>query len=102
MGGRFLRIIYNSVLVRDDLEIDNTNVIGTIEDGKIVEAVERVICGANIARYKIKYPLNQDDDMVLESSDKDKSTNPSKMTNIQQQIEAYINKHPSQKPEKTY
>merc|ERR1711988_282046 len=70
----------NSVLVRDDLEIDNTNVIGKIEEGTIVEAVERVINSAHIARYKIKYPLNQDDDIVLESSVKGKSTTTSKMT----------------------
>ena len=59
--GRFLRVTYSSVVVRDDLEIDNTNTIGTIEEGTIVEAVERIICSANVARYRIKYPLDQDE-----------------------------------------
>ena len=52
--GGCLRVVYeNGAVIRDGLEIDTSEIIGTAELNEIVFAVERRINSSNIARYRI-------------------------------------------------
>jgi len=54
--GARLRVIYEGgAVVRDGIEIDTSNIVGNIENGAVVTALERRMNSSSVARYLVKH-----------------------------------------------